>query len=154
MKYPPCPLSPFAAASSRISASNSGLQIRKPRHRSTIDFQPLSFHRLLSCFFRNSFVFSNFCVAPCYFKFHLSKHFRSQFIRNKAGKTWATGRALHGTVLGSRLACSRAIPGFLSAVPYGKADLQQYRMRASEGGNPNAQGEQDHHSPPLSRSVE
>src|ERR1700676_5569210 len=33
----------------------------------TIDFQPLSFHQLTSCFSSNSFVFTNICVAPCYF---------------------------------------------------------------------------------------
>src|ERR1700730_2528872 len=33
----------------------------------TIDFLPLCFHQLLSCYFPNSFVFTTICVAPCYF---------------------------------------------------------------------------------------
>jgi len=34
----------------------------------TIDFLLLSFQQLLSCFFRNSFVFTSICVAPWYFR--------------------------------------------------------------------------------------
>ena len=42
----------------------------------TIDFQLLSFQQLLSCYFLNSFIFTNICVAPCYFLILLSRDLR------------------------------------------------------------------------------
>jgi len=85
MKYPPRPLSRFAATPSTISAHNSHLQIDRKRLRSTIDFQLLSFHRLMNCCFRNPLLFTNFCVAPCYFQIPPSKEApQSQFTRTKA----------------------------------------------------------------------
>ena len=47
-----------------------------------IDFLLLYFHRLLNPFFRNSFVFTSICVAPCYFRaplvgFHRAERSRS-----------------------------------------------------------------------------
>src|SRR6266404_756606 len=85
MKYSPRPLSRFASISCAISACTSHLQIRRTRLRSTIDFQLLSFHQLMNCFFRNSPILNNFCVAPCYFQIPSSKQApRSQFTRTKA----------------------------------------------------------------------
>jgi hypothetical protein len=37
-----------------------------------IDLHPARFHALMNCFFRNSRVFTNFCVAPWFFDF--SRH--------------------------------------------------------------------------------
>jgi hypothetical protein len=54
------PILPRIAVLCALSASAFG-------YPSPIDFQPLSFHQLASCFFSNSFVFTNICVAPCYF---------------------------------------------------------------------------------------
>jgi hypothetical protein len=68
MKYLPQPLSRFPSASSAISARSSHAQVCGTRLRSTIDFQPLSFHQLMNRFFSNSPVLNNFCVAPCCFQ--------------------------------------------------------------------------------------
>jgi hypothetical protein len=72
MKYPARLLTPFAPASSAISARNSDRKIRKPRRRSTIDFQRLSFHQLTNPSSSNSFVLSSIQNAgvsnPTHFK--------------------------------------------------------------------------------------
>src|SRR6266404_4842953 len=85
MKYPPRPLSRFAAVPSAIFGRNLHLHIHRKRLRSTIDLQLLSLHQLMNPFFSNSLVFTNFCVAPCYFQIPSSKGApRSRFTRTKA----------------------------------------------------------------------
>ena len=85
MKYPPRPLSRFAAVPSAIFGRNLHLHIHRKRLRSTIDLQLLSLHQLMNRFFRNSPVLNNFCVAPCYFQIPSSKQAPpSQFTRAKA----------------------------------------------------------------------
>ncbi len=85
MKYPPRPLSRFAAVPSAIFGRNLHLHIHRKRLRSTIDLQLLSLHQLMNRFFRNPPVLNNFCVAPCYFQIPSSKQAPpSRFTRAKA----------------------------------------------------------------------
>src|SRR6266404_7066998 len=85
MKYPSQSLSPFPSAPSTILLRDSHLPIHETRLRSTIDLQLLSLHQLMNPFFSNSLVFTNFCVAPCYFQIPSSKEAPpSRFTRTKA----------------------------------------------------------------------
>jgi len=54
MKYPPRPLSRFAAVPSAIFGRNLHLHIHRKRLRSTIDLQLLSLHQLMNRFFSQS----------------------------------------------------------------------------------------------------
>src|ERR1700730_7497489 len=70
--YPPCyiPCRRSHLCLARLRFQPLPLQFRPPHQHviaCPIDFQLLCFPHVLSCDFHNLFIFTNICVAPCYF---------------------------------------------------------------------------------------